>query len=345
MDLGHVARLSRDRRALAEKLAASDLRRDMELAESLRPTLTQARESLRLLYEDEDVWNTANEAVAAMDVRTWQRIRSVRDYPKSLPALLELFGYLPPPPATQLVSEAVASLQQLPDDERPTVAVDETRRALGQLLEKALDLEEASLLPDIASETIPALNMGVTLATGALAGGVMAAIGTAVIPAAVASGGLTVAPTLILGGCYWWRRKRNMRKQNAQLLQLQERLTLDLVPAARAAVIQHLNAIVSLQSHAIDENPQAILDGSDNLQALIDITRRFGVSDSRLRIAARQRKLRGQGSFASDFLRLLSLLWQTAVKAKASLDAGKQIDQETLARLENQLRAIENLGP
>jgi hypothetical protein len=349
MDFEHVARLSEDRRNLATQLAASDFRGDMELAESLRPTLRRALESLKLLYEDEDVWDTAEQAVAAVhDVPTSQLIQSVTDYPKSLPALLDLFGYLPPPPATQLVSEAVASLQQDPDEEGRTVAVTETREALGQLLQKSLILENASpwLLPDIASETIPALDVGVTLATGAFTGGVMAAIGTAVIPAAAVSGGLAVAPMLILGGFYWWRRKRKIRKQNAELLQLREQLSLDLVPAARAAVVQHLNAIVDLQQQTIEENPQALLDLRNNLETLIDITRRFGASDAHLRTAARQEKIRpGGDAFASDFLGQLPPLFATALTAKASLDAGQQIDQVTLALLKEQRQAINNLGP
>lgn len=348
MDFGHVARLSEDRRSLATQLAASDFRGDMELANTLRPTLKRALESLKRLYEDEDVWDTAEEAVAAVhDVPTTQLIQSVKDYPKSLPPLLDLFGYLPPPPATQLVSEAVASLQRDPDEERRTVAVTETREALGQLLQKTLILENASpwLLPDIASEAIPALDMGVTLATGAFTGGVMAAIGTAVIPAAAVSGGLAVAPMLILGGFYWWRRKRNIRKQNAELLQLREQLSLDLVPAARAAIVQHLNAIVNLQQ-TINENPQALLDLRNNLEALIDITRRFGASDAHLRTAARQEKIRpGGDAFASDFLGQLPPLFATALTAKAGLDAGQQIDQVTLAQLKEQQQAIENLGP
>ena len=46
--------------------------------------------------------------------------------------------------------------------------------------------------------------------------------------------------------------------------------------AARAAVLQHLDAIVDLEQRTIDGNPQALLDLSDHLQALIDITRDFG---------------------------------------------------------------------
>lgn len=318
----------------------------MELAETLRPTLDHALESLRLLYEDDDVWRTAEEAVHA-HVPTEQQIQLVTNYKESLPALLDLFGYLPPPQATQLVSEAVASLQQVPDDERLTIAVTETRQALGQLLKRSEGLEKLSshLLPDTASETIPALDMGVTLAAGALTGGVMAAIGTAVIPAAAFGGPLAVAPMLILGGCYWWRRKLNIRRQIAEVLQLQQQLALNLVPAARAAVVQYLNAIMNLQQHTIHENPQAFLDLSNNLQALIDITRRFGVSDSHLRTAAKQKSLRGGDAFFDDFLRTLPPLLVTALRAKTSLDAGKQIDQECLAKLEQQRKVIENLGP
>jgi hypothetical protein len=347
MDLRHVARLSKARRDLAEQLAESDSRGDMELAESLRPTLKHALESLKLLYNDEDVWRAAEQAVAAVDVPTRQLIELVANYPESLPALLELFGYLVPPPAAQLVSNAVTSLQGVPADEDRAAAINEARQALGQLLEKTLDLEDAQpwLLPDIASETIPALDTGVTVAASALTGGVMAAIGAAVIPATVASGGLAVAPAMILGGVYWLRRKRHMRRQNEKLLELREQLPLDLVPAARAAVLQHLDAIVSLDQRTIEEDPQALLDLSDHLQALIDISRRFGVSDSRLRTAAKQEALRGNDAFPADILVQLPKVFAAALKARGSLDAGGQIGQETRAALEKQREVIKSLGP
>jgi hypothetical protein len=182
MDIRHVFRLSKDGRDLAEKMAESDVRGDMELAESLRATLERALESLKLLYEDDDVWQAAAEAVAVVDVPTRQLVDLVPNYRSSLPALLELFGYLAPPPAGQLVNDAVESLQAVPADEGPVErinAVNETRQALGQLLERTLDLENAQpwQLPIIASETMPALNAGITVAAGALTGGVAAAIG------------------------------------------------------------------------------------------------------------------------------------------------------------------------
>ncbi|WP_329000686.1 hypothetical protein OHA18_40420 [Kribbella sp. NBC_00709] len=318
----------------------------MELAESLRPTLIHALRSLRDLYDDEDVWRTAEQAVAAVDVPPSRLIESVANYPDSLPALLVFFGYRPPESATQLVSNAVVSLQQVPEDEDPTVAVSKTRDALGELLERALDLEAASpwLLPDIASETIPALDMGVTLATGAATSGVMAIVGAAVVPATLIGGGLALAPVLILGGCYYWRRKRNLRKQNEQLLELHERLPLDLVPAARAAVIQHLDTVLNLQKHTNDKNPQAILDLRNNLEALTDIARRFGSSDSRLRTAANQHQLKTGDASATKFLGQLPQLLVTAAKAKAGLDTGLQIDPTTLAQLEKERYVIANLN-
>ena len=98
MDLRHVARLGKARRDLAEQLRESDSRGDMELAESLRPTLKQALEALKHLYDDVDVWQAAAQAVAAVDVPTRQLIELVPNYRESLPPLLYLFGYLPPPP-------------------------------------------------------------------------------------------------------------------------------------------------------------------------------------------------------------------------------------------------------
>jgi hypothetical protein len=245
------------------------------------------------------------------------------------------------------VSNAVTSLQAVPVGEDPAAAIDEARQALGQLLEKTLDLEDAEpwQLPIIASETIPALDMGVTLAAGTLTGGVTAAIGTAILPAALATGGLAVAPMMILGGFYLWRRKRRIRARDEELLERREQLSLDLVPAVRGAVLQHLDAIVDLGQRAIDGDPQAFLDLSNHLQALIDITRRFGVSELHLRPAARQEMIKGNDAFAFDVLVELPKVFATAVKAKGSLDAGGQIDQETRAELEKQREVIKNLGP
>ena len=232
MDLRHVPRLGNARRDLAAQLKESDSRGDMELAALLRPTLKDALEALKHLYNDEDVWQAARQAVAAVDVPARQLVQLVPNYRESLPPLLELFGYLPPPPAAQLVSNAVTSLQAVPAGEGPAAAINEAQHALGLLLEKTLHLEDAEpwQLPIIASETIPALDMGVTLAAGAATGAVTVAIGTAIVPVALATGGLAVAPMMILGGFYCWRRTRRTRARDEELLKRREQLSLDLVP-------------------------------------------------------------------------------------------------------------------
>jgi hypothetical protein len=272
MDIRHVFRLSKDRRDLAEKMAESDTNGNIELAESLRPTLKRAIESLKLLYNDDDVWRAAADAAVVVKVPTRQLVQLVPNYQWSLPALLELFGYLAPPPADQLVNDAVRSLQAVPANEGPADrinAVNEARQALGQLLERTLDLETARpwRLSVIASETIPALDMGVQVAAGAATGAVGAALGAAAGFAAAATGGIAVAPMLILGGIYRWLRKKKVREQNEKQLEARKELSLDLVPAARAAVLQHLDAIVELAPCTV-ESAQAVLDLSDHLQAL-----------------------------------------------------------------------------
>ena len=57
---------------------------------------------------------------------------------------------------------------------------------------------------------------------------------------------------MILGGIYWWRRQDHMRARDEELLERREQLSLDLVPAVRGAVLQHLDAIVDLEERAID---------------------------------------------------------------------------------------------
>jgi hypothetical protein len=349
MDLRHVARLGKARRHLAAQLKESDSRSrgEAELAALLRPTLKDAREALEHLYNDKDVWKAARQAVTAVDIPARQLVEWAPNYRESLPPLLELFGYLPPPPAAQLVSNAVTSLQTVPAGENPAAAIDEARHALRLLLDKTLPLEDAEpwQLPIIASEAIPALDMGVTLAAGAASGAVTAAIGTAIIPAALATGGLAVAPMMILGGIYCWRRNRRTRARDEELLKRRKQLSLDLVPAARAAVLQHLNAIVDRSGCTIDENPQDVLDLGNHLQALIDITRRFGASNLRLRTAAKQKILKGKDAFDFDVLEQMPKVFAAALKAKGSLDDGGQINQETRAELKRQREIIKSLGP
>ncbi len=88
-----------------------------------------------------------------------------------------------------------------------------------------------------------------------------------------------------------------------------------------------------------------LLDLSDHLQALIDITRRFGVSDSHLRTAANQEMLKGNDAFPFDVLGQLPAVFATAQRAKAIVDSGNPIDQETRKELEKQRQSIKELGP
>jgi hypothetical protein len=135
-----------------------------------------------------------------------------------------------------------------------------------------------------------------------------------------------------------------MRERDAQLLEARRQLSLDLVPAARGAVLQHLDAIVEL-ARCTAESPQALLDLSDHLQALLDITRLFGVSNSHLRAAARQEMLKGNGAFDFQVLVQMPEVFAAARTAKASLEVGGQIGQQSRAELEKRLEIMKNLGP
>jgi hypothetical protein len=344
-----VKRLTKDHHDLAKKIEESDQLADIELAESLRPTLKRALASLKALYKDDEVWKAAAEAVTVVKVPTRQLVQLAPNYRVSLPALLELFGYVKPPPAAQLVNDGVRALLAAPVDESPAErvrAVNETREALGRLLDRTLHLETEQpwQLPIIASETMPMLNAGITVAAGALTGGVAAAIGAAVVPAAIATGGLVLAPLLIMGGICRLKRNQKMRERDAQLLKARKQLTLDLVPAARAAVLQHLDAIAKLAQCTV-ESAQALLDLSDHLQALIDITRLFGVTNLHLRVEA-QREIRDGGSaFNTLVLMQMPEVSAAARAAKASLDANGQIGQQTLTELERRLKDITKLEP
>ncbi|HEX9040205.1 MAG TPA: hypothetical protein VF838_04170 [Trebonia sp.] len=54
---------------------------------------------------------------------------------------------------------------------------------------------------------------------------------------------------------------------------------------------------------------------------------------------------KGNDAFAFDVLVQLTKVFEAAVKARGSLDAGEQIGQEIRAELEEQRKVIENLGP
>ena len=224
MDFGHASRLSADRRVLSQALADFDHSWGAE-AESLRSTLTDALESLRRFYDDEEFWETARGVAGRRRKRDPLAVNV--GYVDSLPPLLELFGYRtpPPPPAARLVSEAVTALRPTAEGESPADDVDDARRALGDLLERTLSLAEAKPweVANRATEAEGFLEMGVSVAVGAGVGAIGAVVGGVTLGAVTGGVGI-VAPILVLGGIKRWKTKRADRDRASRVTESRDRL-------------------------------------------------------------------------------------------------------------------------
>ena len=335
MFLGHAARLDTDRRRLTEGLASFDAHLDLEIAEAIRPTLVEALESLKALYEDAEVWAAAQSAVKACP--PVDLVGRMGGFPQSLPPLLELFGYRvpPPPPAAQLVSEAIALLSTPPSAAKPAEEVRRARRALGDLLERTLPLATSSDVVEAAAETIPAVEAGILIATGAATGAITVLAGASVVAGAATGGIGAAAPFLIVAGIRRFLRHRSVRRRKAEegLYRL-ERST-DLLPAARAALLHHFDAIADPVHQLLDKDPVDGFDAEVHLGAIIDLARRFAVHDQHLTTQAKQQALNGWPG-PKNLLTIFRELHPVAVAARTDLATHGSIGCTHVERL-NQL--------
>jgi hypothetical protein len=269
-------------------------------------------------------------------------------YNTTLPALLELFGYRepPPPPARQAVRELVAEIHEAADSESPAEEVAEAHDALGRLLERATQLHDAKPweVAELASDAIPALEMGASVATGAAVGAVTAVVGTAILAGALTGGVGALAPILIIGGVRRWKRKRAIRERNVEVARNRELLHHGLFPAVQGAVNLHLRDIVRLQELALAGDPIAITKLDSHLDALINITRPFVTPDADFSARIWQSNKSGN-SYPLALLELLARMNKAAIMAKGSLYQRCGIDWPLIERMEQLRQSLEDLIP
>jgi hypothetical protein len=348
MDFGHANRLNASGRNLSKSLGDYASGRDVERAESLRETLLVSLDSLRGLYEDEDLWARARQVDAPRPEALDELRARVDLYDTTLPALLELFGYREPPPpsARQAVGELVAEVREAAGSGSPADEVAEAHEALGRLLERAIPIQYAEPweVAEVASQTLGALEMGVPLATGAAVGAITAVVGTAIVAGAITGGVGAIAPLLILGGVRRWKRKRAIRERDDEVTRNRQLLHEGQFPAAQGAVAWHLRQIAGLQELWWRGGSVATTQLDGHLDALISITRRFVTGD--VGFSARiARSYENGNSYPLALVELLKQVNADAIMAKGSLYQYGGIDSPLAQHVEDLLRSLESLIP
>jgi hypothetical protein len=322
VDFGLGKRSNDSRRALGERLADFDFHRDVDRAEALRATLAEALGVLRELRDDEELWRAAVGAVEGASGSGDELLAQAGAYAGSLPGLLELFGFRepPPPPARDLVDALVTALRDVTDGQSPAEEVDEAHRALDELLERALPLADAEpwFVAQLASETIPALEMAVPVVAGAAVSAISAVVAGSVALSALTGGVGTLVPLLVLGGVRLGRRRRNARVRATRLARERELLESHQFPAVRDAVCFHLEAISCAREGAVAGNAGAVVDLGSHLDALVDVTRRFVLADPHFTTAVGQEAEHGNPG-PLTLVNLLHEVYRTATEAKALL--------------------------
>jgi hypothetical protein len=348
MDFGQANRLNANRDNLARRLSDYDFGRDVERAESLRGTLVYALGSLRDLYEDWDLWACARQVNPPTSEALDELLERFDLYNTTLPALLELFGYREPPPpsARQAVGELVAGVREAADNESPAEEIAEAHDALGRLLERAIQIHDAEPweVAELASQAIPALEMGVSVATGAAVGAVTAVIGTAVVFGALTGGVGALAPILILGGVRRWKRKRAIRERTGEVARNRELLHYGQFPAAQGAVDWHLREIADLQELGLAGDPLAITKLNSHTDALISITGRFVTANGGFRARIQQSNESGN-SYPLGLVKLLERVNAAAISAKGTLYQYGGIDSVLIEQMEQLRQSLEDLIP
>jgi hypothetical protein len=348
MDFGHANRLNARRRDLSSSLSDYDFSRDAERAESLRGTLIYALDSLRGLYEDEDLWARASQVNPPTSEALDELLARSDLYSTTLPALLELFGYREPPPpsAQQAVGELVAEVREAADSASPAEEVAEAYNALGRLLARAIQLYDAEPweVAEFASQANRALEMGVSLATGAAVGAVTAVVGTAVVAGAVTGGVGAVAPILIIGAVRRWKRKRAIRERNDEVTWKRELLHYGQFPAVQAAVELHLREIAGLQELGLRGDSMATTRLDSHLDALISITRRFVTGDTGFRARILRSNEFGN-SYPLTLVELLESVDAVAILAKGTLYRRGGVDPPLFEQMEQLRLSLEGLIP
>ncbi|MFF0269804.1 hypothetical protein [Kribbella sp. NPDC004536] len=342
MDFGHFLRLGKCRRELRTEQDRLRDSGEAELAEGLRPALDAALQTLRRLHDDDEAWDAAENAVAALAGADVAQVRE--NCVRSLPPLLILFGYTvpPPPPAQQLVDETVSMLKDIGDGD--TMAeVRQARRQLGELLARAenLPLLPAWRVPHTATEVNSFIELGLQVAVGSGLGALAGAF-VGVAAGAVTGGIAPVAGGVVLGGVRRFRQLHAFEREADEFLQTYERLNAGVFPATALAAEIYLNQVLALSTEHGTDDPYASILVSGNLDALIDISRRL-IRDRGRFTVVNQASFLQHNELPHELLPVLSRVYDAADKARSERALYGAISRpalDELARLRDDLVSL-----
>jgi hypothetical protein len=345
VDLRHFLRLGEARRELQEVRECIERSPEAEVATALRPALDKAIGALQKLYDDESVWTTAQDAVRALPTTPLAQVRD--DFATSLPPLLDLFGYEcpPPPSAQQLVRETVGLIDAVGNGESLAEEVAAARSSLHQLLERSSELprDPPWMLAQEATEVNGFLDLGIQVALGSGAGA--AAVAFATIAGGAVTGGIApVAGCIVVGGVRRFQQVRAIRGEADRLAREHVDLTAHVFSASSAAVLQYLDEVIALSTKpGRTEDPSADLKVSADLDALIDIARRFVIGDPRLPTVVNQSRLKYKNAPPGRLMPLFREVHRVANQVRAKHARSGTINTTSSKELEQLRDSLRNV--
>lgn len=341
MNVRHFVRLGEARRELQDARDRLEDSPEAAVGTALRPALVKAIDALEELYDDETVWSAAKDAVRALSRTQLAQVRA--DFSTSLPPLLELFGYEcpPPPPAEQLVRETVGLIDAVGSSESLAEEVTAARSSLHQLLERSRGLPKKPpwILAHEATEVNGFLNLGIQVVTGSGTGAVAAAFAT-VAGGAITGGIAPIAGAIVFGGVRRFQQVQEVRDQTDRLARESAHLNEHVFSASAAAVLQYLDEVILLSAkQGRSEDPAADLRVNVDLDALIDIARRFVMPDERRPAVVRQALLR-KNALPKTLIPLFTDVHRVATQVRAGYAFSGTIDPKQRKELEQLARSL-----
>jgi len=335
MNFEHFVRLQKSRSELYARQLAIEDSDEARLAETLRPALKIALEALRQLRDDDSVWDAAHDAVQALHGTDLPQVRE--DYLRALPPLLNLFGYVvpPPPSAEQVANETVPLLKGLGDRKATAEEVEAARQSLGEILKNAEQLprEPPWKVVGTARELNGFLQLGLQTVLGSSVG----ALGGALI--GVAGGAITggigpLAGGIVLGGVRRFQQVRAFERETEEFLTANQDqvLAATVFPATGEAIIQYLDKVLALSAQP-GGDPHAALKVSAYLDAIIGISRRFVLRDTHRVTVIRQANLR-HNHLPADLAPLLVRVHEAAERVRNQRAQHGSIPESSLAQLQ-----------
>lgn len=348
MTARHVIALSDDRHDVAAALERIDERRHAGDIEVLQGSIERSLDTFRRVAEDGELWDRATAAVdAEFELSDAAQIESLRRW---LPPILDLFGYLPPPPSEQLIDRAVGSISDLADGQ---VTPDEVVEARGALWDAIVRIED--VLPDLNGNNAAIVANEVTswqtgllsVAGGAATSAATTAIqglilGSLALPpigaAAAATAGVVASALLMRSGIRSLRRRRDSPANELPLAEMRVHPT--------AALLGAIAINIDRIEYAADElrrNPEAsTFDLDDALAEVVALTRHLHARNDTRTTEQQQRTKEGRpGPLIAT--RLAKELYEAAKKHPA-WSRDRVVDDDALddvIRLGKELGAVD----